>query len=89
MANKFLKGAASSDEESDEDDKTVVLSAKDKRSVPGFLATPHRLTQSETALRRWKRPFIIYKMGQKIAMGRPTIGYLPPAVCPLLRSNVA
>jgi len=31
MANRFLKGAASSDEGSDEEDKTVVLSAKDKR----------------------------------------------------------
>ena len=34
MANKFLRGAASSDEsDSDEEDKTVVLSAKDKRFV--------------------------------------------------------
>jgi translation initiation factor 3 subunit C len=33
MANRFLKGAASSDEESDEEDKTVVMSAKDKRWV--------------------------------------------------------
>lgn len=33
MANRFLKGAASSDEESDEEDKTVVMSAKDKRYV--------------------------------------------------------
>lgn len=31
LASRFLKGAASSDEESDEEDKTVVLSAKDKR----------------------------------------------------------
>ncbi|ORY35012.1 putative eukaryotic translation initiation factor subunit [Naematelia encephala] len=31
MANRFLKGAASSDEDSDEEDKTIVLSAKDKR----------------------------------------------------------
>ena len=32
LANRFLKGAVSSDEEvSDEEDKTVVLSAKDKR----------------------------------------------------------
>ncbi|KAK4683847.1 translation initiation factor 3 subunit C, partial [Tremellales sp. Uapishka_1] len=31
LANKFLKGAMSSDDESDDEDKTVVLSAKDKR----------------------------------------------------------
>lgn len=31
MANRFLRDAASSDEDSDEEDKTVVLSAKDKR----------------------------------------------------------
>ena len=31
LANRFLKGAASSDEDSDEEDKTIVLSAKDKR----------------------------------------------------------
>lgn len=30
-ANQFLKDAASSGEDSDEDDKTIVLSAKDKR----------------------------------------------------------
>lgn len=33
LANRFLKGASSGDEDSDEEDKTVVLSAKDKRCV--------------------------------------------------------
>ena len=33
MANKFLRGADSSDEDSDDEDKIRVLSAKDKRCV--------------------------------------------------------
>jgi translation initiation factor 3 subunit C len=38
LQNKFLKGADSSDDESEDEDKTVVLSAKDKRFVEMDLA---------------------------------------------------
>lgn len=43
MANRFLKGAASSEEGSDEEDKTVVMSAKDKRSGFGLMKRLYKL----------------------------------------------
>jgi translation initiation factor 3 subunit C len=54
-ADQFLMGADSSDEDSDEGDKTVVLSAKDKRFVEMDAAIQNikNATKGEGAANDW------------------------------------